>query len=63
MREKQLDIKFVIGEVSTTDGKRYLLLSCESGETGDVEVLELNNDVDVLEALGYEIKFSQEVDP
>jgi len=62
MHEKQLDIKFVIGEVSTTDGKCYLLLSCESGGTGDVEVLELDSDVDVLEALGYEIKF-REVDP
>jgi len=37
-------------------------LSCESGGTGDVEVLELDSDVDVLEALGYEIKF-REVDP
>ena len=62
MHGKQLDIKFVIGEVSTTDGKRYLLLSCESDRTGDVEVLELDSDVDVLEAPSYEIKF-REVDP
>jgi len=35
-------------------------LSCESGGTGDVEALD--SDIDVLEALGYEIKF-REVDP
>jgi len=61
MHESKLDIKFVIGEVSTTDGKRYLLLSCESGGTGDVEVLELDDNV--LDALGYMIHFDMEVDP
>ena len=40
-KEKTLEIKWLISEHSTTDGRRFIYLSSPDGGTGDVEVIEV----------------------